>query len=128
LQWSTAGWFGSLLGCTLWMVLLAGNVASIDPWYSAALFGLFFLAVGIGVRLYVLRDRIAPMRALQISLVCTFLIGGIFFVCVSQVEGGDQMMKRLSHPLEIPSWSYLIIYPILGVWLTFLDRKGPAKQ
>lgn len=38
------------------------------------------------------------------------------------------MMKRLSHPLEIPSWSYLIIYPILGVWLTFLDRKGPAKQ
>jgi hypothetical protein len=131
MQWSTGGWFGSLFGGTLWMAVCALWIAREDPLLSAGLFGLFLLAVGIGVGFFNKRGSLAPLRAIQWNMLSLMTIGCTFIVCADRAGAWGQVTRTWVPSIEVSAWLFLAIYLGICLWLlvflTFLDRANRPR-
>lgn len=75
LQWNAGGWFGSLLGCTLWILVaavLAGRHDARTGWTLAALFA---TPVVVGALLWSRRRTVSCHRAFQAILLLSGAAG-----------------------------------------------------
>ena len=113
MQWSSQGWFGSLLGGTLWMLLAAGTCLARQqrvPWVLLLAFG---SSMGLGVWLWRRRDRIAPYPAVQI------LLAGLTVTATAAL-----LYLRSSWGNEGQSLLFLGIFPGLMVWFHYLESRS----
>lgn len=67
-QWNTGGWFGSLIGGTLWMLMVAVILWRAAMMVSLVWFACYLISVVVGLVIYLRRDRVAPYPALQLLL------------------------------------------------------------
>ena len=113
LQWNAEGWFGSLLGGTLWMLLAAG--ADFARWREVpwVLCAAFAFAVGLGVWLWKRRDRITPYAGIQI------LLAGLTVSATAAL-----LYLRSSWGPEGQSLLYLGIFPAMMVFFHYLESRA----
>lgn len=83
-NWNAGGWFGSQLGCTLWMILLSNQLASRDTLAAAACVAGFALLNLLGIILWRRRARMTMYRGIQLLLVAVALVVAVVVVLVRQ--------------------------------------------
>lgn len=114
-HWSAGSWFGSLLGCTLWMLVAAGAELARRrevPWLLLAAYA---ASVALGVLLWRRRAQLAPYPAIQL------LLAGL---CVT--SGVALLALRTAWAYEGPSLAYLAIFP--GMLLAFGLLESRARR
>jgi len=80
-QWNTLGWFGALIGSTLWMLV---PLLIDEKFIAASVTGivLFLMINSLGLYFWVCRDKLEPFFAIQSILImiffATFLLVALF--------------------------------------------------
>lgn len=118
-QWNRAGWFGSQLGATLWLLLLGIAVLAHVKELGTALVVLALLPNAIGIYLWHRRHELAPYPAIQILLAACGLSALLSLIVVARAGLSPSL---LGLP---PAW-LLAMYPAL--MLVFHLRERAAKQ
>ena len=85
-QWNRGGWFGSIAGATIWLMLLGCLLMAHGRMVGVAALVLGLLPNGIGLFLWQRRNTMAPYPALQVVL------GGSGAVRVGCLDGIDEAM------------------------------------
>ncbi len=123
-QWSVAGWFGSLTGCTLWIAVLAVVLAAHDVGLALGVFAHFLGAVAVGVQLYRLRGRLAPHMAMQLLCLTSLIAAVGSFLLLHRA--GILAQVQIEAELPLPIWAYLGVFPLVMVVLAVFNRNKPA--
>ena len=122
-QWNAGGWFGSVIGASLWML-----VCSFVLWPHSAKLGVIwltgFLAINFaGIGLYACRFRLKPYPAIQwLMLVCAVASFGAWTALVI-------LRPDLLPRLHATAWGgYLALLIIPGLMFRFHHMEStPAK-
>lgn len=126
-QWSTGGWYGTQVGSTLWIFLLAATLfpksTSAGVWT-----GICALAPNIlGCILWMSRRKLAPYPALQmlIGIIGLFallaMLAADHWVGLATIEPGWR-----KSPVE--SWWVLCIFPAMMVWFALMERAAVKRN
>ncbi|MBI3786207.1 MAG: hypothetical protein HY270_22700 [Deltaproteobacteria bacterium] len=124
-QWNAGAWFGSQLGCTIWLLIYGMLSVAKDLWTAVLSIGGFFVLNAWGVHLWRLRDRLAAYPAMQrFLLMSTPVVALLTFVAnrrgVSQPPNpGDSVSTYL------PYWIVLVC-PALMLGMFVLERATRA--
>lgn len=114
--WNAGGWFGALLGSTIWLLILGVGVFSEDfVAGSLALAG--FAAVNLwGIALWRRRDRLSAYSGLQWMMV------GLLVVFAAVVW----TMNTRVPSILIPYWAIAVPLPLMAMfWLRQQTARGP---
>lgn len=123
LTWSAGTWFGSLFGCTLWMLMLAGVVYEREPASSLVPLATYLAATGLGCLLWSRQDSLRTHTALQAQLAITGLLALLVLVFVD---------RRFDLATLDGAWgsrqayAALLIFPLLMVM--FWRRERAARR
>ncbi len=124
LQWNTWGWFGGQVGSSIWLLALGIVAAANGDALGAAPIALCLLANLVGTLLWVARDRVAPLAALQILLATLTVLSaaGVAIILEGQLLGTAP---------ELPPgrwvYLYLLIFPALMLQLWAVDQAGRGR-
>jgi len=126
-QWNTAGWFGTQIGCTLW-ILMVGVLISDYNMSIGLLIICFFIAPNIiGYVIWHRREHIVPYPAIQYLMVTISLFA--FFTLLTLDLSG--LANRLDEQLgnSFP-YLYLVLlsFPVLMIQLHFQNLDTKRKQ
>ncbi len=114
--WNRFGWFGSQVGGSVWILLLAGLLAMRgDPQAAAAVVLVFAVANLVGWRLWILRRRRAA------------LAGHLWLVLVLAAAAALAFGVTMASPaLELPGFIflYLLVFPLVAAMLVAIDAGG----
>ena len=120
-RWDVRAWFGSVLGSTAWMLILA----SVSFWHGSILAGAaisvcFLIGIAFAFGLWQTRDRVSAYRALQllISLLCVLTI--VVFTALS--FSANEPTQQATHWTPW-AWFILLIYPIISVHFFWVRRS-----
>jgi len=128
LHWNAGGWFGSLLGCTLWMIVGVFAVAPERPLLAASFLGLFVLAVVIGVWLYRKRDSIELLRAMQLYML-SFLAISLVYLALAAGDGALELVERSwGNSVALPAWTVPSCYLVCLLVVSYLDWSRRSKR
>lgn len=115
-QWSTGGWFGSLVGSTILLLLLGLLYWETDRRVAAVVLTLYVLALAGGLALWLYRDRLLPYHALQLLV----LVSGIAFAAaLGTLDAFDYLGGRGIYVI-------LLIYPL--TMLRFYVQERQARK
>jgi hypothetical protein len=124
-RWNAGAWFGSTLGCSVW--LLAGGIVlvSIDPWVAVVWLSGFVLCAATTVLLWTQRQRVRAYSAYQRSFLVIGTIG-LASILVAHLSGGLARLSwgGVSGPLA--AYAALLVFP--GLMLRFHLREHAARQ
>ena len=120
-RWDVRAWFGSVLGSTAWMLILA----SVSFWHGSILAGAaisvcFLIGIDFAFGLWKTIDRISAYRALQllISLICVLTI--VAFAAITFSANAPSQLGTHWTPW---TWFILLIYPIISVHFFWVRRS-----
>jgi len=125
-QWNAGGWFGSQVGCTLWMLLGAGFLFREAPLATLVWLTSFALINMLGVILWRRRERWRAYDAIQCLIVAT---GVLSLVCVAIVDRMGKLPELTfghAYP-QVLAYGSLLIFPVLMVWFYVLNRMGKSN-
>jgi hypothetical protein len=115
-QWSTGGWFGSLVGSTILILLLGILYWENDRRVAAVVLTTYMIAMAIGLGLWLYRDRLLPYHGLQLLV----LVSGIAFaVALATLDVFDYLGGRGIYVI-------LLIYPM--TMLRFYVQERQARK
>ena len=113
-QWSKGAWFGPLLGCTLWMLLLGGMAWRVDAVSGMTAVGAWALANGLGLWLWSRRAELRAPTALQLMLGVTGALAlGTLFVLDGRVDLASLEGELATGLGSRQLYGALLVYPIL---------------
>lgn len=128
-EWNAGGWFGSVLGGTLWMFLGAGALTAQGHAVAGTVWGACsMIGVGVGVALWKRREAVAPYRAIQTLLWSFFALGVTAMASIDVSGAGAGADEALSgHGLfhGVAKYGFLLVFPILSV--VFAAREKHAR-
>lgn len=128
-QWNTGGWFGSALGSTVWMLVAAVSVATVQPAAAAAVPLVAFLVVNVvAIFLWNKRDRIEPFRGIMLLLgTLAIAVPAVYFsLDAFAPEAAKQKMNWISSPFVAAA--IVLGVPAMMLWFTFLERRAVADK
>ncbi|HXH02231.1 MAG TPA: hypothetical protein VNN09_02815 [Candidatus Competibacteraceae bacterium] len=126
-QWNTAGWFGSQLGSTVWLL---GAALTMLPEHTEAgivAFFCFFIPNIFGLMLYLRRNRIAPYAAFQWSILMTGIVSTLFVVYLNH----SSLVGEIDPRLDYRQWGFYLLPILFGglmVLFYFMERNALKKQ
>lgn len=126
-RWNRGGWFGALFGGTLWLLLMAGPIASEDPLAAGAILLCYAASILYGIRLWKRRADLRPYPALR------KLIGALGLCALAAVIVVDRRdaMQFLPESSQVPIWMLygaLLVFPALLVRFHFQERAARVTK
>ena len=115
-SWSAGAWFGSQIGSSLWMLILAGLLFGKDTLAASTVLGAFIGAQIWGLVLWSRRDRIEESSALQLFLAGFGQLVALVVIFVNGRHSTD----------ELPYWTIALV-PLLMIVLR-LFRRGSSRR
>ena len=113
--WNASGWFGALIGSTLWMLALGVGVLSEDRTTAIVIFATFVAANLWGILLWRRRDRLAAYAGLQ------WLMVGLLVAFAVAIVTANARTTSVAMPL----WAIAMPLPLMG---TFWLRQRGANE
>jgi hypothetical protein len=128
-QWNTAAWFGSVVGSTSWMMVVAGFLLVYHEFGLAAIsIGAFLLVNIAGWCMWVGRHQLAPFPALMAILGLLAVTVPLVWFAVS-AWASPETLERMNWP---SSQTYSIGIPLLVpacmAWFCLLERAAYRAQ
>ena len=126
-QWNAGGWFGSLIGCTCWMLLGAMFLGMKDGLVGWTWAGCFAVGMATGIGLWSARDRLLPYPAMQtlllVLLACSFtafLVADLRNLLVPLAQGA----------MQNPRFVYisLLVFPSMMLRFYFYERIAQQQK
>lgn len=124
-SWNAGGWFGSQIGCTLWLLILGFVLLTKDPLVAGSCIGGFVVLNAWGLFLWRRRAALRAYSGIQRFLALASVIIAIVVVVVN-VRGVSQGPR----PGDLVS-TYLPYWAIAaapGLMLLFAWRERKAKK
>lgn len=122
--WNPAAWFGSQLGCTLWLLLGAVVLLPRAPVAGLVWLGAFGIATILGVTLWMSRERRTFTTASILYVVALGVLASISLVAADWF--GE--LVRLAQPMpNAAAYAMLLIFPVLIVMHLILARARRAE-
>jgi hypothetical protein len=127
-QWNLGGWFGSSIGSTAWMLIVAAFLYVHGQSVLALVPGMAFLIVNaVTVVQWRRRCRLLPFRALMTLLVLLSVVTSVVLLAIERFA--SPVALAAMHWVEsgaglIP---YLLIGPVLIVLFVLLERSSVTK-
>lgn len=123
LQWSSGGWYGSLIGGSAWMMLGSFLMASKSrslawTWATCGL-----ISISVGVWLWSQRSRLRPYPAIMGLMLTLWLTSTV--AIVSAVVLGPRATPPFEAPTGLSLFS-LLIFPGLMLQFTLMERGSKA--
>lgn len=120
-QWNTAGWFGSQLGATCWLLIMAIGLMAQSNALSIVLLAGFVVPNILGTFIWTRRDRVDPYAAIQL-LLAIILVSTLIVFLVCDARGQLQWLdQRITRPSDM--YKMLLIYPLLMGIFYFINRR-----
>ncbi len=114
--WSAAGWFGALVGSTIWLIVLGVGIFA-DDLTSGALALAGFAAGNLwGIALWRRRDRLSAYSGLQWMMI------GLLVVFAAVVL----ITKARVPSIVLPYWVIAVPLPLMAMfWMRQQAARGP---
>lgn len=110
--WNAGGWFGALLGSTIWLLILGVSVFPEDLAAGALAIAGFAAANLWGIALWLRRDRLTAYSGLQ------WMMAGLLVVFAAVVFSSNLL----------PYWVFAAPLPLMAMfWLRQQASRGPDK-
>jgi hypothetical protein len=125
LSLSPSAWFGSLTGCSLWILVLAGVLAGHDARVALLEVSLFALVAVAGSVLYATR---AARPAIASYLLLLLLSGLAGLAALLGVDAAG-LLPVLRAPLfgGGAPYAFLLVYPALAVVFALVHRRAARR-
>ena len=125
-QWNAGGWFGSQLGSTLWLFILAGEMVPKSVFAATWLFVCAAAPNILGCILWMKRDRLAPYPAIQFLIAA---IGAGTLVALLVADHFLVLASIDSRWKSSPRQAYwvLCIFPMLMAQAAWLERSASKR-
>ena len=124
-QWNAGGWFGSQVGSTFWLLLLAIVLVPGFPGVAVIVFVCFVVPNIIGLVLWSRRNRIEPYAAIQYFIAAAGVSSLVAFICWDRsgyfVEANRQIQGGVSY------W-ILLIFPVVMLMFHFLNKGSTPND
>lgn len=130
LQWNRGGWLGAQFGSSLWLALCGAAVLTFDLGAGLLILGCCLGANVVGVILWRRRSSLAPHLATQLLVLACFVAAAITFGVLYRIGVADEFAKGsmgTTGSTPLPLWTYLLVFPLLMILLSFIDRAGREK-
>lgn len=123
-QWNAGGWFGSSLGSSAWMLILAFVVASKAEFLLASVLFAWFCVINLSAYvLWMHRNRIAPFIGIQsLLLVVAIAIPSAFFAVKHLASLSTATL------IQIPKHTFWIYMIAPATMALFAFREWAARQ
>ena len=116
-RWSAAGWFGTQVGSTIWLLVLGAVALAEDRVVGASGFAGFAVGNLWGISLWRRRDRLSAYAGLQ----C--LMAGLLVVFAAVIWITNARVASIS----LPYWAIATPLPLMVVfWLRQQTANGPS--
>lgn len=115
--WNAGGWFGTLLGSTLWLLVLGIGATPVD--LAAGTVAILSFAVGNlwGILLWRRRDRLTAYSGLQ------WLMVGLLVVFAAVVLTTNSRVPSF----YLPYWAIAVPLPLMAFfWIRQRAARGPT--
>lgn len=126
-RWNQGGWFGALLGGTLWLLLMAGTIASEDPPAAGAILLSYAVSILYGIRLWKRRAELQPYPAIRKLIGVLGLCALVAVVVVDRREA----LQFLPESSRVPIWMLygaLLVFPALLVRFHLQERAARGSN
>ena len=123
-SWNGGGWFGSQLGCTLWLLILGLVLVPKDSLASGFCVGAFLVLNAWGLYLWRRRDQVSAYGGLQRFLAAASLVIGLVVVVVNQRGVSELPTQGALVSTYLPYWA-IAVAP--GLMLLFFWREREVK-
>jgi hypothetical protein len=124
-QWNAAGWFGSLLGSTGFLALGAAYFLGVSGTLSLIWLACWTLGLGVGIRLWGQRDRVAPYPALRTLMATLSMVVVIAIVSLLMLAPEATELVELSPTSAVVC---LAIMPALMLQFARMERRARQGQ
>ena len=126
MKWDFGGWFGSLLGSTLWMLILGLTILVSHPLTAASVLVLCALANTVGVLLWNRRDRMRVHPAMQILV---WFTGCTSVAVLFTVEKTAKIPGFGMGEVEAATkWSLIVLAMTIGLSLLFWRQSRSRTE
>ena len=124
-SWNAGGWFGSQLGCTLWLLILGVVLLSKDLFAAWVCVGSFVVLNAWGLYLWRGREKLIAYAAMQRFLLATSVIIALVVVVVNSRGVSEPPAPGALVSTYLPYWT-IAVAP--GLMLIFLWRERQVKR
>lgn len=122
-QWNAGGWFGSVVGTTLWMLVVAGFLIANRQWLAVVPIGCFVIINSIAWVLWSRRGQRDPFSSLMILLAS---VGVAVPIALATIASGTPplptQMNWTSSALGIVA--VVLLVPAMMAWFYILERRA----
>ena len=128
-QWNAAGWFGSSLGSSAWMLISSCFLAYHNQVGLVLVPVLaFVVVVAASIWLWGRRDRYYPFTAMMVLLGLIAIALPLVWGIVS-ANASDAAISAMNWPRSIGAFvAVSTIAPILMLWFLFLERSADLNH
>jgi len=124
-SWNAGGWFGSQLGCTLWLLILGLVLLWKDAFAAWACVGGFVVLNAWGLVLWSRRERLSAYSAMQRFLAAASVVIGVVAVVVNGRGASEPPAPGALVSTYLPYW---VILAAPGLMLLFFLRERSARS
>jgi hypothetical protein len=126
-SWNAGGWFGSQLGCTLWLLILGFVVLSKDSLAAAVCLAGFVTLNAWGLSLWQRRERLSAYAGLQRFLLAASLIIALVVVVLNGRGVSEPPTPGALVSTYLPYWS-IAVAPALMLLFFLRERQVKRSQ
>jgi hypothetical protein len=124
-SWNAGGWFGSQLGCTLWLPILGFVLHSKDSFVAWVCVASFVVLNAWGMYLWRCREQLSAYAGLQRFLLAASVVIGLVVVVVNSRGVSESPAPGALVSTYLPYW-VIAAAPVL--MLVFFFREQAARR
>ena len=123
--WNAGGWFGSQLGCTLWLLILGLVLLSKDLLAAWICIAAFMMLNTWGVSLWRRRGQLSAYAAIQRFLLAASLVVAVVVVVINGRGVSEPPAAGALISTSLPYWVIGVAPILMGM---FFLRQRAARQ
>lgn len=126
-SWNASGWFGSQLGCTLWLLILGSVLLSKDALAAWVCLASFAVLNAWGLHLWRRREQLRAYAGLQRFLLAASVLIALVVVVVNARGASVPPAPGALVSTYLPYW-VVAAAPVLMLVFFLLERAGKRNQ
>ncbi len=126
-RWNTWGWFGSQIGSTAWLFIVAADTVPKSALAATWLASCAAAPNILGCILWMKRDRLAPYPAIQLLITGI----GVFTLLALLIADHFSVLPIIdSRLMASPRQAYwlLCIFPLLMAWFAYMEHTQANRN
>jgi hypothetical protein len=126
-QWNAGGWFGSQVGSTLWLFILAYLMAPTSTTAAAWLAGCAVAPNLLGGILWMKRDRLAPYLAIQCLVAAVGVVTLLAFLVADHLRVLPILDSRFMNSPQQAYW-VLCLFPVTMAHFAYMEHATSKRN